>query len=104
MGGGGSPALNKLPPALLTPLLEKGQKPPADPPSFAEFRLAYLEKLREQRDIVQAFYMAEIERNREQLQLLLSQMVALRGASKGISPGDAGTRSESSLVRAATDV
>ena len=66
----------------------------------------FLDRLREQRDIVNAFYHEEIERSREQLLLLLAQMAALAGGGSEptSSIGDSGSASESSLVRASTDL
>ena len=58
----------------------------------------FLSALRDQRDIIMTFYEAELNSNRAQLQLLLSQMAEIS------QMGDANTRSESSIVRASTDL
>ena len=69
----------------------------------------FLDKLREQRDVVEAFFVLELERNREQFELLLASLQSLfqGGGSKnggGSKASDTDWRSESSLVRAATDL
>lgn len=65
----------------------------------------FLGALREQRDVVQNFYTAELQRHREQIQLLIGQFGS---PSPGMSTKQAkqqeqGRRTEASLQRASTD-
>lgn len=76
---------------LQAPLLEQGERPSEIPATDLFFA-----RLRDERDAVQVFYLATIERCSGQLQLLLSQMTIT-----SVGPS---SRAESSLVRAATDL